>query len=251
MTTIHHEPVDGTGAPATPQPGEAGAPPPYAPPPLAPPWPPGAPDAPPTAPPPRTPASLGRITAWTVLIAVGLLGVVDASGADISAGAYLALPLTVIGAALVVGFRYGRSRGLIAVGSVLAVLLVIVGGAEHIGTGSQDVTWRPVSLAQLDGSYAIDVGDATLDLAAVTFTSPGASVDVRVAMGTLTVILPSTVDVRVVAEVNVGDADVLGQHWSGIGRSEHTVTDPGPDGTGGGDLTLRTTVDVGNLEVRR
>jgi hypothetical protein len=222
-------------------------------PPLAPPWPPGSPGTPPppitTDPPVRS--SLGRIAAWTTLIAVGLLGVVDASGVDVAASAYVAVPLAVVGGALVLGFRYGRSRGLIAVGAVLTVLLGVVGIAESVATAGRNVTWKPAGLAQLDSRYDINIGDATLDLSAVDFNGRSASVDVHVGMGDLTVILPATVDTRTLAEVDVGDVNVLGRQWSGIGQSEHAVTDLGPDGVGGGDLALRATVDVGNLEVRR
>jgi hypothetical protein len=186
-----------------------------------------------------------------VLVAVGLLAVVDASGVAIPASAYIAVALTVVGAALVVGFRYGRARALIAVGAVLTVALGIAAGVEHVGPGGQDVTWRPANVAQLDGNYEINIGDATLDLSAIDFTGRSANVTVHVAMGDLTVLLPSTVDVRTITQVDVGNAEVLGQHWSGIGQSEHVVTDHGRDGVGGGDLTLHATVDVGNLEVRR
>jgi xanthine/uracil/vitamin C permease (AzgA family) len=196
-------------------------------------------------------ASLGRVTFWATLVALGLLAVVDASGVSISASAYVAVALAVVGAALIVGFLYGRARGLIVVGAVLAVLLGIVAGAEHVGTNGQDVTWSPATVAQVDASYGIDIGDATLDLSAVDFTGRSVSVTVHVAMGNLTVVLPSTVDARTLARVNVGDAEVFGQEWSGIGQSEHVVTDLGTDGVGGGNLTLRATVDVGNLEVRR
>jgi hypothetical protein len=197
------------------------------------------------------PATLYRITLWTMLVALGLLAVVDASGAAVPASAYIAVTLAVIGAALVVGFRYGHARGLIALGAVLAVALGMATGVEHLGSGGQDVTWKPTNVAQVNSSYEINFGDTTLDLSAVDFTGRNVSVTAHVAMGSLTIILPSTVDIRALARVNVGDATVLGQEWSGIGQSEHAVTDLGPDGMGGGELTLHASVDVGNLEVRR
>ena len=64
-------------------------------------------------------------------------------------------------------------------------------------------------------------------------------------------VLPSTVDTRVDSTVSIGNATVLGQHWNGIGQAQHTFTDNGVDGPGGGTLTLTATVNVGNLEVRR
>jgi hypothetical protein len=189
---------------------------------------------------------------WTVLVAVGLLALVDAAGRTVPASAYIAAALTVVGLALIVGFRYGRAHWLIAIGIVLSVALAIATGAEHITTsGGQDVTWTPTSAGDVQGSYEISIGNATLDLSAVDFTGRTVEVSVHVAMGDLTVVLPSTVDTRTLARVSVGDAQVFSQEWSGIGQSEHVVTDLGPDGAGGGELTLNATVDVGNLEVRR
>jgi len=37
----------------------------------------------------------------------------------------------------------------------------------------------------------------------------------------------------------------------GIGQSTRTVNDNGVDGPGGGELVIRASVDVGNVEVRR
>jgi hypothetical protein len=260
MTTIHEKPVEDPGAST--RSGDVELGPPDVLPPLAPPWPPMlpgspappvtvGPPAPVPTPPPQVHGSLTRIAFWTMLVALGLLAVVDASGVAVAASAYIAVALAVVGGALVVGFLYGRARALIAVGAVLVVALAIAAGVEHVGTGGQDVTWKPTTVAQLNGSYEINIGTAMLDLSAVDFTGRSVSITVHVAMGDLTVVLPSTVDARTVAQVSVGDAEVLGQEWSGIGQSEHVVTDLGPDGVGGGELTLHATVDVGNLEVRR
>jgi len=51
--------------------------------------------------------------------------------------------------------------------------------------------------------------------------------------------------------VDVGNANVLGTQWNGIGQSGRSVVDNGADGPGGGQLTINAFVDVGNLEVRR
>ena len=43
----------------------------------------------------------------------------------------------------------------------------------------------------------------------------------------------------------------LGQSWAGSTAPQRTVTDNGADGAGGGDLDVKATVDVGDLEVGR
>ncbi len=215
--------------------------------------PPVLPVPPQPAPPTRPRSVLGRLVLSLAVLAVGVLALVDVTGAHVAASAYFAVPLTVVAAGLIVGAWYGRARGLIGVGVVLSVLLAISLGAEHNGWNSsrQTVTWQPTGIEQLQSTYRIGAGNAVLNLAGVDFTGQSRSVDVQVSMGNLTVVLPSTVDVQIQSSVSMGNATVLGQRWSGIGQGEHAVTDNGTDGPGGGSLTIRATVDMGNLEVRR
>jgi hypothetical protein len=154
---------------------------------------------------------------------------------------------------LLVGAWYGRARWLAALGLVLTVALGISTATEAVTTttNNEPVAWAPTSVDQLDRSYAVDVGSAVLDLSAVDFAGQAHTVTVDVGLGDLTVIVPATVDVRVDAHVDVGNADVFGTHWSGIGQSPRTVVDEGTDGPGGGTLVVHATTDVGNLEVRR
>lgn len=205
--------------------------------------------APPHA--PRERSQLGRLTASTVVLALGITGLLDLSGVAVSGGFYVAIPLAIIGVGLVIAAVYGRARWLIAPGIVLTLALGVVTLAEKVGDTNGSVTWRPVTVDQLDRTYAIDVGDAVLDLSALSFDGRRYSVSLDVGLGDLTVIVPGDVDVRVDARIDVGSASVLGTTWSGIGQPVRTVSDNGADGPGGGSLIIDATVDVGNLEVRR
>lgn len=206
--------------------------------------------APPAARPPRS--VLGRLTASAALLAVGVLAMVDLAGARIPGSAYAAVPLAVVGAGLLVGAWYGRARALIAFGAVLLAALVAVTAAEGVDRAtSGSVTWKPTSVEQIGPSYRIGMGNAVLDLSAVDFAGRSVAVTVHVSMGNLTVVVPSTVDVTVRANVDVGNSTVFGERWSGIDQPERSAVDYGRDGPGGGDLTIRATVDVGDLEVRR
>jgi Cell wall-active antibiotics response LiaF, C-terminal len=215
------------------------------------------PALPPVPPGPPVPARqrspLGRLVLSLALFAVGVVALIDMAGVSVPAGVYFAVPLLVVAGGLVAGAWYGRARGLIAVGVILSVLLAITLAADrdHLTGSRQSVTWRPAGIAQVESTYRVDTGNALLDLSRVDFTGHATAVDVHVSAGNLTIVLPSTVDVQVRASVAIGNASVLGQRWSGIGQSQHTVTDSGVDGTGGGQLTLTATVNVGNLEVRR
>jgi len=208
---------------------------------------------PPASAPPRTRSVLGRLVLSLAVFAVGVVVLVDVAGAHVPVSVYFAAPLAVVAAGLIVGAWYGRARGLIAVGAVFSVLLAITLAAEtHGWTDTRaPVTWGPAGVEQLQPSYRIDTGNAVLDVSRVDFTGRSQSVEVHVSAGNLDIVLPSTVDVEVRATVGIGNATVLGQEWGGIGQSGHTVTDNGPDGPGGGTLTINATVNVGNLEVRR
>jgi hypothetical protein len=208
--------------------------------------------APLIAPPPPHHSRLGRLTVSTALIAIGALAVADLTGVHIAAAVYVALPLAIVGAGLVVGGWYGRARALIALGAVLSIALALASAAGHsIGASGGTVTWRPTGFEQLDSSYRIGIGNARLDLTGLDFTDRSLAVDVSVDVGNLTVLLPSDVDVVVEASVDVGNAGVLGEQWNGISQAARTITDDGIDGPGGGRLSLKATVDVGDLEVRR
>jgi hypothetical protein len=213
---------------------------------------------PPAATPPAPPrpageprSRLGGAVVSLAAIAIGVVGMVDLAGPAVPGAAYLAAPLTVVGLGLVVGAFVGRARWLIAVGAVLSLALGAAATAERLGTLDGSVTWRPTSVDQLEATYTIEVGSAVLDLSALDFAGRVDTVEVTVGVGDLTVLVPPNVDVRAEATVDVGNADVFGTRWSGIGQSTHTVTDNGLDGPGGGELTLRAVVDIGDVEVHR
>jgi hypothetical protein len=188
---------------------------------------------------------------FLAVLALGVLGITDLAGAAVAISAYLALPLAVIGLGLLMGAWYGRARWLIALGVLLSIALLVASVTERVVTSGRSVTWRPTSIEQLDRTYTIDIGSALLDLSAVDFAGRSETIQVHVDVGDLTIILPSAVDVRAEVAVDVGNAGVFGTTWGGIGSSERTITDDGVDGAGGGELVLRATVDVGDLEVRR
>ncbi len=222
-------------------------------PPSAPAWtqPVGPPPGPPPA--PRARSVLFALTASCVLIALGALGAADASGASVRAGTYPALTLAVVGVGLLAGAWFGRSRGLIVVGLVLAVVTAGAVGADRIGNfggDAVDLTLRPTTVAELPTSAEYAVGSATFDLTGVDFSNADASMQVSIGAGEIIVIVPPDVDVTVTASMGVGEVLLFSDSSGGPGV-DRTVTDLGPDGTGGGSLDLTLDAGVGNLEVRR
>jgi membrane-bound ClpP family serine protease len=189
------------------------------------------------------------------LVATGVLGLLDLGGLSVPFPAYLAVALAVVGLGMILGTWLGRARGLIGLGLLLAALLGIstltghVSGGVHGGVG--EVHWTPTTYADVASEYSHGIGDATLDLSAVDFTGQDKTINVRANIGDTTIILPANVDVVVNARIDAGNAEVFGQNWDGVNTQQHTITDLGADGTGGGHLVLNVHVNTGHLEVMR
>lgn len=211
-------------------------------------------DPPPGAPLPGRPRPvLFAVTASCVLIALGALGAADGAGLSVPAGAYPALALAVVGLGLVVGAWFDRSRGLIVVGLVLALMTGGAVGADRVGRygrDSVDLMLRPTSLDSLPTAAEYAVGSARYDLTGIEFGDTAATMRVSIGAGEIVVTVPPEVDVTVKASVGVGEALLFSDDEGGPGV-DRTVTDLGPDGEGGGSLDLFLDAGVGHLEVRR
>src|SRR5829696_1548060 len=81
---------------------------------------------------------------WVTLLILGLtmagLGIADNLGADIGPSVYASAALLVVGVALVLATRWGRARGLLPIGALLAVGVL---GLSAAGTGIPAVTTPP------------------------------------------------------------------------------------------------------------
>lgn len=213
----------------------------------------GYPPPPPTRPRRRRPRSvLGLLTLSAMLVALGVLGALDGSGAlDPSARHYLALALAVLGAGLLAGAWVGRARWLVALGIPLTLALVAAGTAENSfrgGTGERLV--HPVTSADLQPRYELGAGSLDLDLSDVDFTELSGRTTVHLGVGNVSIVVPRDVDVTVHAQAGVGSLDLLGSHYEGVGL-DRSLADNGPDGSGGGDLDLTVDVGLGHVEVDR
>jgi len=204
--------------------------------------------------PPRQRSKLGRLTLSVIAIALGLMFIVNLNGGSIPAPVYLGTVLFLIAVGLIVGAWFGRARWLIPVGVVMTILLA-VGASANRFSNAQDVAnidATPALLSDVQPTYSTDVGNIHLDLSQVDFT--GQTVDVEVDStlgGNVEVILPPTVDAVVKTSVQGGNCDLFGKNLGGGLNQEHTVTDYGTDGQGGGTLNLTVDVNFGNVEVHR
>ena len=201
----------------------------------------------------RQRSRLGRLTLSLGLLVLGILAVIDIAGAHVPFGVYAASLLAVVGFGLLIGAWFGRARWLIPLGVVLTLALV-VGLAPHnpnMARGGGDVSIVPTSVEELGSEYHQNLGDFTLDLRGVDFTGADKQITITMNAGDLTILLPPRVDTTVHAKVNVGDAEVFGSKWGGIGSPARDVTNDDSDGPGGGTLSLDIQLHAGNLEVHR
>lgn len=248
-------PVAPTTSPVPPAPtasAATGPPPEWAPAP-----PPGWPPVPP--PPRRRKSLLGRLTLSALLLVLGVAALADTVGAvDVTGTVVLALSLVVVGAGLVLGAWYGRSRGLIALGVALTVALTgvaAVDSAETRAAGSR--LWRPVTVADLADGYRLGAGEAVLDLSTVPF-EPGRTyvVDAHVGFGRLEVQVPVGVRTVVEGRAGLGEVRLFEVVVGGLGVDQ-TLTDPPTESSlnpsdisGLAELRLDVSVGFGEVEVR-
>ncbi len=216
-----------------------------------------APPAMSAAPRSRQRSRLGPLTLSAAALITGLLLLLRELGADgLTGPRVLAGAMLVVGAGLVVGTWYGRARWLIAVGLLLAVALAgaqaASTAADNLSGGAGERLWVPTAASGVT-SYELGAGEATLDLREL---EPGSvdSIAVEVGFGSLVVLVPDDLPVRVSPDVGLGEV-ISATEDAGSGTSERRqiaddeVLQLGPDS--GPVLDLRLRVGLGEIEVRR
>jgi phage shock protein PspC (stress-responsive transcriptional regulator) len=221
--------------------------------PPAPPWAPLPAQAPAPQPPraPRGPRLFG-FTLALVAVALGALGLYDASGGSVVASAYPALALTVIGLLLVVGAFVGRAGGLIFLGVVATVALAVT---SVLGTWSaldardgERIDVAPATAAAVRPAYEVTSGRVSVDLSDVSDPAAlaGRTILVRGRAAELVVVLPDGVTSRVAAGIDgPGQIDLPDHSSGGIG-----IDLDGTYGAGTPTVTIDAHLSVGHIEVR-
>ena len=180
------------------------------------------------------------------LVALGLstLAIADAAGADITASAYPAVSLAVIGVMLTLGAFYGRAGGLIVVGLVAAVVTAGATVTDDWDVGQIDQ--RPLSAASLDSRYDLTAGEIKLDLTDIKDIEAldGRTLELDVRFGHIEVLLPAGLDVSVEANLEGdGQTDLFGSTRSDSSHETYIGTPGGPV------LTIEAEVVFGEIEI--
>jgi predicted membrane protein len=210
-------------------------------------------ELPPAEPTPRQ-LPLSRLILGLVLVAIGVIWLLEAL--DVVSFSLLAvLPgaLIVVGIVLIAAARTGRHSPLIVLGVILTVILTLASSLDiRLQGGVGERTERPAALADVQSEYRLSVGQLTIDLTAVDFsTSQNTRVTASIGIGQLEIRVPESAQVVAVAHAGAGQVVVFGREVSGFDVDLTARRPPGLDITGGtGILTLDLSVGLGQIEVR-
>ncbi len=196
---------------------------------------------------PRQQSNLGRFTLAATLIGLGILALLDNAGVLFPEPRhYFAAALVIVGAGLVVGAVWGRSRGLIAVGLILAFAMGIaaIDSTVNAVQDRQVVTYNPQSAAQVSSRYELDAGTLTIDLSDIP--SSDFAFRANLGAGELNVILPEGIGATINSRLGVGELNVLGTTSQGLGVGR-TVSIDGTSTAGNARIDL--SVGAGKITV--
>ncbi|MFF0775391.1 PspC domain-containing protein [Nonomuraea wenchangensis] len=209
--------------------------------------------------PKRAPRPKSFIGVITILLAIIIGGIVVAvqtrSAAGVSPTIVGGAMLITIGAGLLVATWWGRGAGLVAAGVAVALAVstgLALGGLPRNFGPSE---WAPSTLSELAAVpvYDVGAGQGLLDLSELKLP-PGttASVEARISMGELEVIVPPTVRLELHASNRVGDIRIDQRIHGGVNVRVNQVLEPEtkPEGKVS-TIVLDLKGGLGDMEVRR
>lgn len=212
------------------------------------PFPPPPPILPPSIREPRPPSILGRLTFGVMLLALGVLAVLDNATDLVSPEPrhYIALAMTVLGIGLLVGAFVGRARWLILVGVIALPVLWSSPALEYNFSDwdSGTVFVAPSSFDDLDNAVSQGVGELVIDLTQLDWTGQNVDLDASLQIGELVIIVPD--DISVFGDLRGSIGEVEFEHETSSGFSpDIQVGYDGPNGI----LNLNASIGIGHLVV--
>jgi phage shock protein PspC (stress-responsive transcriptional regulator)/predicted membrane protein len=206
-----------------------------------------SPDAPVPAyvPRPRRRRVLGPVVFGALLLWSGIAWL---TGISLANG--LAAGLCLVGAGFVVGAFIGGSKALILPALLIGAALIVVSTVDiPLGSGIGDRHWTVTAVRDLEPSYDLGIGDATLDLRDMPLPANGTiDVSMKVGIGHITVIVPEDAALQIDTKAGAGSSEVLGREEGGTSVETHRTV---KGVTGAGKLQLDLKVGLGRIDVRQ
>jgi hypothetical protein len=212
--------------------------------------------APAATPAPRRPRSfIGLLTICLALIVGGIMVAAQPTAASTSTSLSLAggAVLVTIGAGLLIATWFGRGAGLVATGTIVALVLIAGTTLNGIPTRIGSYTWEPLDATHSSRVYAIGIGDGTLNLSDTRVAAGSRTrFDASVSIGQLKVIVPPTARVEVFASSRIGDIKIDQSVRSGPDVQYERILEPEIAGaTPAPTFELHLKAGLGDVEVRR
>ena len=184
-----------------------------------------------------------------MLLSLGLAWMIREMGADLSWQTILACGIASLGFGMMATPKAGHGLRLVLVGVVLTVVLA-ASSVEHSGSMRfGDKTVVATSISEVEREYEQGVGDLVLDLSGVEFPAGTTAVAINVGMGDVTVRVPDDVQVRLQAEMGMGDIQVFNREVAdGIGIKRHFTSEGGDPGR---ELFITVNVGLGDIDIQR
>jgi hypothetical protein len=184
-----------------------------------------------------------------LLVLAGGSWLLDAAGVvSVDIAVVVAIGLSLVGIALVASAWFGRARGLIVIGIVLALAVAVLGAIDvPLRGGIGDPRYRPRSLGALDDRYDLAIGELTLDLRSLDLTNETRRVRVGVGIGEAHVRVPPYARIVVDGHASVGNVNTFRRRTRECCPADVRRVRPGLSGAG--TLHLTTDVGIGTVEI--
>ncbi|MEU8271559.1 PspC domain-containing protein [Sphaerisporangium sp. NPDC049002] len=203
---------------------------------------------------PKRPKSFtGAITMFVAFVVGGIMVAAQSSSSTFNLPVVGGVVLITIGSGLLVATWLGRGAGLVATGTIMSLLLVAGSTVNGIPKKIGSYTWEPVDSSQAVRSYAVGIGDGTLDLRE-TKLAPGSRTrfDASVSIGELKIIVPRTARVEVFGYTRLGDVKIEHSVQGGADVHHDKVLEPDVASSGTAPvIELHIKAGIGDVEVHR
>jgi hypothetical protein len=192
---------------------------------------------------------LGTLTIALLLLVTGVAALLANAGVlHMTVALGFGLAFIVLGAALIIGSRFGRAHWLIGFGICLlpfAAAAVLI--PEPLTGGVGQVRYAPQTVGALQPAYRLAAGQLTVDLSGIDVGYQSVTVTASDAVGQLIVIVPDGTAVDVTSKVGAGEIDILGGTNSGVQIAARSNATTGAATTG--TLVLNLSVGCGQITV--